>query len=98
MVHELIRALMQAMKMTLRHNNYVPDVHTYSHVACFTVSVDSLPVCILWCHPVPAAGFGKMAMDQLCFAPVLFSVLLPLFGATQGLGVQGSKEKLKKVA
>ena len=67
------------------------------HVACFTVSVDSLPVRILWCHPVPAAGFGKMAMDQLCFAPVLFSVLLPLFGATQGLGVQGSKEKLKKV-
>ena len=37
-------------------------------------------------------------MDQLCFAPVFFSVLLPVFGASQGLGIQGSKEKLKKVA
>lgn len=39
----------------------------------------------------------KVFLDQVVFAPVLFSVLLPLFGFSQGMNTQQVKDKVSKV-
>ena len=39
----------------------------------------------------------KVFLDQVVFAPVLFLVLLPLFGYSQGMNTVQVKEKVKEV-
>ena len=40
----------------------------------------------------------KMALDQVCFAPVFFSVLMPILWLSQGVKLEIVPEKLKQAS
>ena len=70
-------------------------IHAWKlYLSCTVPFVRSVIVIFPFLSP---AAVLKMGVDQTCFAPLINGAFLSLYALTQGSGLEGMKEKLKKV-